>query len=583
MVINEIHIENIKGLRCFDLNQPIQPNRPNILVAPNGFGKTSLAVAFNSLKSNHLELDGVNYYNGADTNFPVLRLKLSTGESLEADYNHNTISDHFDVFVINCQLKPKATAQRYGGRLIARASMDIIKPTIMIKTIPQRINFDYSFTRNKRDFGINGKLLTDISDIYNNPNSMIQISEKVNFGEFGLVRFRTPFDAIITRINSIDSKKTARSIKDEINRENIIDINNQEFTNLCDIIKRKRTFDNSVDVFLAAWQLIHVRNNMGVNYRRALEYAAFLKKQAEIDSTFAKLNPVSDRFEIKSTIKDRSLIIEWPKADMISSGQRDILTFISRLMECHYKESKACILVIDEFFDYLDDANLVAFQYYVSTLIDNYRKNKRIIFPILLTHIDPNYLKHFCFNDKRLNVCYLKGCKGRISDKMSRLIGTREDPLIRNEVDTYFLHFHPNLDEVDITDRFIRLSLNKDWGKPERFKKKVDRELRRYLFEQDEAYDPLAVCVSIRIRIEENVYSRISTDVGREKFLATHGTTEKLNYAHDLGVLIPETYYLLGIIYNHPLHLVGDNDISKPLSMKLENLTIKSMIKHLWD
>ena len=163
MVINEIHIENVKGLQCFDLKQPIQPNRPNILVAPNGFGKTSLAVAFNSLKSNHLELDGVNYYNGADTNFPVLRLKLSTGESLEADYNHNTISDHFDVFVINCQLKPKATAQRYGGRLIARASMDI-KPTIMIKTIPQRINFDYSFTRNKRDFGINGKLLTDISD-----------------------------------------------------------------------------------------------------------------------------------------------------------------------------------------------------------------------------------------------------------------------------------------------------------------------------------------------------------------------------------------------------------------------------------
>lgn len=54
MVINEIHIENIKGLQCFDLKQPIQPNRPNILVAPNGFGKTSLAIAFNSLKSNHL-------------------------------------------------------------------------------------------------------------------------------------------------------------------------------------------------------------------------------------------------------------------------------------------------------------------------------------------------------------------------------------------------------------------------------------------------------------------------------------------------------------------------------------------------
>ena len=102
------------------------------------------------------------------------------------------------------------------------------------------------------------------------------------------------------------------------------------------------------------------------------------------------------------------------------------------------------------------------------------------------------------------------------------------------------------------------------------------------MFEPDEVYDPLAVCVSIRIRIEEEVYSRIGTDADKEKFLATHGTTEKLNYAHDLGVLIPETYYLLGIIYNHPLHLEGDNDISKQLSIKLENNTIKSMIRHLW-
>ena len=252
-------------------------------------------------------------------------------------------------------------------------------------------------------------------------------------------------------------------------------------------------------------------------------------------------------------------------------------------MECRYKESKACILVIDEFFDYLDDANLVAFQYYVSTLIDYYKKNKRIIFPILLTHIDPNYLKHFCFNDKRLNVCYLKDCKGRISDKMSKLIGTREEPTIKNEIDTYFLHYHPDLARIDITEKFARLSLNTDWGKPEIFKKKIDRELRRYLLEPNKIYDPLAVCVSIRIKIEENIYNRISQEAIKERFLTIHGTTEKLNYAQRLGVVVPETYYLLGIIYNHPLHLADDNDISKQLSMKLENYTIKKMISHLWE
>lgn len=582
MVITEIHIENIKGIRSFDLNQFIQPNRPNILVAPNGFGKTSLAVAFSSLKGSKLNLETVNYYNGEESNLPVVKLKLSTGEILEADNKHNTITSKFDVFVVNCQLKPRATVQRYGNRTIPRASIDI-KPTIMIQTIPKKVGFDYSLPDNKRDFGKNGKILIDISNIYNQYSLIKKISDSINWDEFNLVRFKTPFNTILEEINSIDGKKTAQFIKDEIIKKNILKFGNQEFEKLCGMIKQNLSIDNELDIFLAAWQIIHVKNNMGVNYRKALSYSKFLRNKAEIDLTLEKLNPVSDRYKIKSKIKDGSLIIEWPKAHMISSGQRDILTFISQLMECRYKESKACILVIDEFFDYLDDANLVAFQYYISTLIEDYKNNKRIIFPILLTHIDPNYLKHFCFDNKRLNVCYLKESKGRISDKMSLLIGERENPSIKKEVDTYFLHYCPDLDKIDITDKFIKLSLNKDWGKPEIFKKKIDRELRKYLLEPDKIYDPLAVCISIRVKIEENVYNCIKIDSHKQEFLTIHKTTEKLNYAHKQGIVIPETYYLLGIIYNHPLHIAGDNDVSKSLSMKLENITIKGMIRHLWD
>lgn len=52
MVINSITIENVKGIERLEIKQTIQPNRPNILVAPNGFGKSSIAIAFNSLKAN---------------------------------------------------------------------------------------------------------------------------------------------------------------------------------------------------------------------------------------------------------------------------------------------------------------------------------------------------------------------------------------------------------------------------------------------------------------------------------------------------------------------------------------------------
>lgn len=580
MVITEIHIENIKGLRYFDLKQSIQPNRPNILVAPNGFGKTSIATAFKSLKCNKLELDENSFYNGDNSNKAVIKLKLSTGENLEANNIKNSISSVFDVYVINCQLKPNATAQRYAGRIIARASLDI-NPTVIIQTIPQKISFDYSLTKNRHDFGNNGKLISDISSIYNQCSILNKINE-VNFGEFKLKRFTSQFNSIIETINLIDNKKTIQVIKKEVIARNIINIKNAEYDKLYDIMFNAGV-DNIVDIFLAIWQIIHTKNKMGLNYRKALEYANFLKTKAEIDSTLDKLNPVKDRFEIKSKIKNNSLVIEWPKANMISSGQRDILTFIAKLMKCQFAKSKASILIIDEFFDYLDDANLIAFQYYVSTLIDNYKKNKRVIFPILLTHIDPNYLKHFCFNDKRLNICYLKDYKGRISDKMAQFIGARENPLIKDDIDKFYLHYHPNIENIDITENCKQLSINADWGIPQIFKKKVDRELRKYLLEPDKTYDPLAVCVSIRIKIEENVYNCFNVESHKQEFLATHGTTEKLNYAHNQGIVIPETYYLLGIIYNHPLHVIGDNDISKPLNMKLENETIKSMIQHLWE
>lgn len=67
----------------------------------------------------------------------------------------------------------------------------------------------------------------------------------------------------------------------------------------------------------------------------------------------------------------------------------------------------------------------------------------------------------------------------------------------------------------------------------------------------------------------------------KNKFLDEHGTKEKLNYAYSLGIDIPETYYLLGLVYNTSLHLKQGQDITKSLAMKLDNLTIKNMINEV--
>ena len=56
MVISKIEVNNIKGIENLAINEYIYPNRPNILVAPNGFGKSSLAVAFKTLLENKIKL-----------------------------------------------------------------------------------------------------------------------------------------------------------------------------------------------------------------------------------------------------------------------------------------------------------------------------------------------------------------------------------------------------------------------------------------------------------------------------------------------------------------------------------------------
>ena len=45
MKIKSIEIENIKGISHAKYDLGIIPNKPNLIVAPNGFGKSSFATA----------------------------------------------------------------------------------------------------------------------------------------------------------------------------------------------------------------------------------------------------------------------------------------------------------------------------------------------------------------------------------------------------------------------------------------------------------------------------------------------------------------------------------------------------------
>jgi len=584
MNIKTVEITNVKGIGHSLFNLDLVPNRPNILVAPNGFGKSSFAIAFESLRSNKIELDEKHYHKKDTMNRPILSLSLTTGETLTADDTQNAITSKFDVFVINNQTEPKAVVQSFEGHSFAKTSLDII-PTVLIQTIPAKVDFNYNSTTIKSAFGANGnKLLNNISNLYKCVKFIYRTEEDIDFDRFRLKKFKTIYDSVYTQINA--QSGTGNNIKKWINDNVLATLRSlDELKKIVDIIISFgfSEVQDEVDAYLTTWQILHVRNEMGINYKKACKYLFYLAEKDDYTKTIEAFNPVKDRFNIKPKIEGKSLVVKWPKAHEISNGQRDILTFTTLLLKSRRNfKKKDCILIIDEIFDYLDDANLITFQYYISTFIDEMKRQKLRIFPILLTHLDPLFFNHFCFNDTKIKVNYLKQINIKANPNILKLIYKRTDSSIQNMVDAYYFHYHPVVDTVDLTSEFKILKLNADWATPEKFLKKINREIRRYLLE-DDTLDPLAICFGVRIQIEKLVYDKIPDPANKKIFIEKiNGTKNKLNFAQNIGVQIPETYFLLGIIYNTSLHLSEGQDISMPLGLKLESNVIKQMIEKIF-
>jgi len=585
MIISKIEITNIKGIGNKSFNLDLTPNKPNILVAPNGFGKSSFAIAFNSLKSNKIELGDNDYFNKKQTNRPELKLTLSNGTVLIADDNQNTITNDFDVFVINNQTEPKATVQSFNGYSFAKTSLQI-KSTVLVQTIPQKIDFDYSPTTLKQAFGVNGnKLLNNISGIFKKSHLFHRIETEIDFSRFNLKSYTTILEDYVGQINA--QTGTGVVIKRWI-IDNLLSSMEElpEFNKLSNIISSFgfSEIQDEADLFLTTWQILKVKSDLGPNYKKACKYSFYTAEKEHYTQTISSFNPVKERFDIKPKEEKNSLIVHWPKAHEISNGQRDILTFIALLLKSRRDFKKNdCILIIDEIFDYMDDANLISFQYYISTFIDEMKRKKRRIFPVLLTHLDPLFFNHFCFNDAKIKVNYIKDINVKANQNLLKLIYNREDALIKSIVDAHYFHFNPNSDSVDLSAEFHILKLNQDWSSPEKFFKKIFREVRRYVY-QDEKIDPLAICFGIRHQIEKLVYVKIPDAENKRIFIdETNGTKNKLNFAQSIGIEIPETYFLLGIIYNTSLHLNEGQDVSQPLGLKLENETIKTMARNIFN
>lgn len=162
--ISNITIKNIKGFmdqnNSFDVH--ILPNKVNLLVAPNGFGKSSIAKGFESLNSNRLDLPDDLYHDKNSLILPEISITYDNNV-LSANKDQNTISSIFDVTVINSGLKATAKVRNIPHRVIQQGVMEV--ENIVLRTsIPRTTHIDYNLSQIKTSFGKNKKVITNLSE-----------------------------------------------------------------------------------------------------------------------------------------------------------------------------------------------------------------------------------------------------------------------------------------------------------------------------------------------------------------------------------------------------------------------------------
>lgn len=574
-MISNIEIKNIKGIENKSFNVQIVPNKPNLLIAANGFGKSSIATAFLSMNSRRIILADKDCHKGDSSLSPELGITINE-QKLVVNASKNELHKLFDIVVINSRLLPKAK-KGFKGSVTSNIE---IQP-INICKIPEKSDFGYKLKNIKEKFGTNNNILTDISYLFKNQN-FINSLQKINLINFSKKQTKKALEVILDKINQ--QKGNTLNIKNWIRDNCLMDFEKIEvIAQLKQHISNINQHNSEIENFLAAYQIVILYNFNPENFEKAMEWSKYLLIKQHYNKLLNDFRTSNWQWaEVKEDKKKGQLFIDFPKAHQLSNGQRDIITLVVNLHKTLYKEStKDLILIIDEVFDYLDDANLVAFQYYVTSIIQAYKDKGNIIYPIILTHLDPGVFFDFCFNKHRIKISYLLPqplAKAKNTLNLIEIRDTTGNDKLKCDLEKFWFHYNPNVKIID-EDDWPR-TLEKDWCSSEDFYKYVTNELTRYL--DGKNYDPLAICFALRIKIEKFAFSLLTTEEQKREFLdIQRNTKNKINFVASFCNEIPETHFLLGLIYNTNLHWNPGRDYISPLKMRLEHATIKKLISSI--
>ena len=593
-IITNISIKNIKGfgdpIRSIDLE--IESNRVNIVYAPNGTGKSSIATAFKSLNRGALEVTKEDMFHKDDTLLPELSIILD-GHPYSADRTSNTINAVLEPYVINSGIVVSTTQQNIGGRYTKVNGYLDTENIVVVNNIPPIITPRYRVTEIRADFGKNGKILMNREILFSNSEFWKiceRIGPKLDF--FPNANFRKELVSTIkANIQTLDGTV------DYIKRN----VDNNWFSSLeanpvfGEIMHKFSPFTeglNKLECFDLFYQILYFWGNYKQDIKKANKRTAYEEMKSKFIVNLDLLDTTWKNIQCVET--DNKLIVQFPHADEISNGQRDILTLIVELLKFRslIQENKKYILIIDEVFDYLDDANTIAAQYFLSKFLEISKDN---LFLCMLTHLNPFSFRNYIFSDRKVNYVYLRATQPIATNAMKAFIAFREglDKSDAGQSDLYnkLSHdlFHYNPISVDYSNQIATYKENADlkqsWGKTGVLHNMLIGEVNKYL-DGNNNYDPYAVAMALRLRVEKIVYDKLETQEQKNAFVDEKMTKNKFKFAEENAVVIPDILNMINAIHNEADHLKYDAEnqryLEKAMVYKLQNNVIRSVIMQIF-
>lgn len=540
-MINSIEINKIKGIDYLKLQLNLIPNKPSIFVAPNGFGKSSITAAFDSISSNKLIITRDNLHNSkenSDSYIKICDVREKNENELIADLKTNSISSKYKVKVINNKVTSDAKMLNINGFNIPKSDL-IVKDITLTNFIPEKKYFNYFVTKYRSEYKINKYIFSNLDELFNSQNFIIRLGNvKKNLDNI-LKKKR-----INETISELEAQFQTKTIKrtdffNAFDKNELIDkiLDDSDVRVICDDLDKILNIKNKVKKTIFVIQLIKVYNDNKTEFVKIYKRAVYEKRKKSLEDLIKAI----DKKKRIVTISEQKgkLIVKFIRANMISNGETDLLCFLVMLEKIKYEEiNKDLILVIDEVFDYLDDANIIVVQKYISSFIKSFTESDKNIFPIIMTHLDPNVFKNYYFS--KMKVYYLNDINLTIDDEVRKIITDRKNITDSSNFDyigKYYLHY--NNETRDLSTIFSDKGLSNKYDSSEKFYRLSNDEMKKYI--DNLPCDYLLVLCALRINIEKYIYECID-DGYKASFIEEKMTVNKIAFAEQIGIRIPKIF-----------------------------------------